>query len=113
MSPEDAPALDPLALVHFAPANASTIRMTVSGEIDMATGPHVANTVRRAITAEHTRIEVDLSAVTFIDSAGIGTLVDARACLHDHGLELVLHRPSEVVIRLLELLGLTLFEIEG
>jgi anti-sigma B factor antagonist len=54
-----------------------------SGELDMATRFALADAVRAAITLLPSRVAVDLAEVTFIDSSGIGALLEACRFEHD------------------------------
>lgn len=49
---------------------------------------------------------LDLAAVTFLDSLGVGALVKLDQLASDRGQEMVLRRPSARVVRLLEMVGL-------
>ena len=51
-------------------------------------------------------LEVDMSAVTFIDASGIGVLLAARRLAVDAGGSLTLRAPSWAVRRLTGVLGL-------
>jgi anti-anti-sigma factor len=55
-------------------ANGSTV-IAVAGEIDGATAPELDGALRHF---ERESVTVDLSGVTFIDSSGLGTLVEAH-----------------------------------
>jgi anti-anti-sigma factor len=55
-------------------ANGSTV-IAVAGEIDGATAPELESALRHF---ERESVTVDLSGVTFIDSSGLGTLVEAQ-----------------------------------
>ena len=50
------------------------VHLSFSGEIDMATADGLRWSLETAI-AEHERVEVDLSGVTFVDSYGLRVLV--------------------------------------
>lgn len=52
---------------------------------------------------------LDLDKVTFIDSSGIGFLVSLATRLKGQGRRFILFRPSEPVIKLLNLVKLTSF----
>jgi anti-anti-sigma factor len=56
-----------------------TTRLTVAGEIDLASAPTVRMRLL-AVLSDHrpTIIEVDLGGVAFLDCSGIGMLVDVR-----------------------------------
>ncbi|MFJ9845317.1 STAS domain-containing protein [Kitasatospora sp. NPDC101155] len=76
------------------------------GEIDLATAPHLRRKLARALV-EHREVVLDLSEVTFMDCAGLGTLVQARNLADRTGARLVLHGIAHPVARLLRLTGLT------
>ena len=60
-----------------------------------------------AETAASDRVVVDLGAVLFLCSSGLGMLVKASKGLHERGGGLVLARPQPGVARLLRMVGLS------
>src|SRR4051794_37420372 len=76
-------------------------------KVDGALDAHTAPTLREALIALHGvgehEIRIDLAAVTFIDSTGIGVLVDVVRV----GGVITIVAASPTVQRLLELTGLT------
>ena len=82
------------------------LRVRLEGEIDAETGILVQDAVARVDPARHQSIELDLSAVTFVDSSGIGALVQARRVADGAGVRIVLVDPSHPVVRVLALVGL-------
>ena len=85
----------------------------VSGEVDVSTAP-VLHDALAAVPESSARVVVDLSAVTFLDSTGIGVLVAALMRLRDGPsagtLGLVVTRPH--LNKVLEVTGLTtIFDI--
>jgi anti-sigma B factor antagonist len=81
--------------------------LLVRGEIDIETGPLVAE----AATAQLARPEVativmDLSGVDFMDSAGLAALVTIRNACHAAVRRLELQDPSPPVRKLLTITGL-------
>jgi stage II sporulation protein AA (anti-sigma F factor antagonist) len=52
------------------------------------------------------RVELDLSAVTFMNSAGMAVLVQLQKLAAPRGIEVVLVRPPAAVVRPLQLSGL-------
>ena len=80
----------------------------IAGEIDLATRDTVTSAARAAVTAGATRVVLDLSAVTFMDSSGIAALIDTLSIA-----TVTLRKPSDVVARLIATTGLTeTFSIE-
>ena len=83
------------------------MRADVGGELDEVT----AEVLNRAIagflsTASPELIELDLAAVSFLDSAGIRCLLTCRAAAEGAGSRLVLLDPAPHVTRVLEVTGL-------
>jgi anti-sigma B factor antagonist len=80
------------------------VTVTISGEIDIATSRAMRDAL--ATGPGPARLEVDLSAVTFMDASGIGVLLAARQRVVDGGGSLTLRAPSRAVRRLTGVLGL-------
>ncbi len=75
-----------------------------TGEIDIATCRTMRDALATGLGPVH--LEVDMSAVTFIDASGIGVLLAARRLAVDAGGSLTLRAPSWAVRRLTGVLGL-------
>ncbi|MER7004727.1 STAS domain-containing protein [Dactylosporangium sp. NPDC000555] len=85
------------------PAADGTITVTASGELDMTTAPELINVLRKAIHRHGpSRVDLDLTGVTFMDSTGLQVLVAANT---DVGGELRITGTSPTVHRLLQLTG--------
>jgi anti-sigma B factor antagonist len=80
-----------------------TAILRISGEIDISTAPQLRDHLRQLDTG---RVVVDLSAMTFIDSTGLGVLVGALKRLRDKGGDLVLRAPTRATRKVLDLTGL-------
>jgi anti-anti-sigma factor len=80
------------------------ITVIISGEIDIATSRSMRDALETGPDPAH--LEVDLSAVTFMDASGIGVLLAARQRAVDGGGSLTLRAPSWAVRRLTGVLGL-------
>lgn len=79
-----------------------TMVVSVAGEVDMATAPELREWL--AQTGGH--VIVDLRAVSFLDSSGIGALVEASSRLVEAGGDLRLRKPQPIVRQVLEVTGL-------
>lgn len=55
-----------------------TVVLTLSGELDLMTAPRVEQAVRAALNATTRQVVIDLAAVTYVDSAGLGVLLRAK-----------------------------------
>lgn len=78
----------------------------VTGEITLKKSRNamLLDKVRNLIQQGHTNVLVDLAGVSYIDSAGLGELVQTHSTVKNHGGSLKLLNPTK---RLLELLVLT------
>jgi anti-sigma B factor antagonist len=80
--------------------------LAVSGAIDLQTRVQLLDAGRQALSSSPARLVLDLDNVTFIDSTGIGALVELGHDATDGGGGLVLRDPSRRVMRILEISGL-------
>jgi anti-anti-sigma factor len=81
--------------------------VTAPVEIDMATVGAFRAELRSTILANRGEtIGVDLGAVTFMDSVGLGVLVGCRKYALGWGGDLVLVSPTAVVVKTLRITGL-------
>ena len=76
------------------------MRLTLRGELDLAAAPALA---RALSETEQLRVVLDLSQVSFIDSAGVRVILDAKERAEEAGCEFVLASVSTAVARLLSL----------
>jgi anti-sigma B factor antagonist len=84
---------------------ASTLVLT--GSVDLASKPALAEAGRRALLDNGARqLTLDLAGVSFIDSSGLGTLIELAGLASDRGCSFALCNPSRRVQRVLDLTGL-------
>jgi anti-sigma B factor antagonist len=79
--------------------------LTLSGESDISVVAELAAALAVQVDAAPRHLTVDLSGLTFADSATISALIEASRALRARGGTLELARPRPVVARTLELLG--------
>lgn len=85
------------------PAPDGTVTVTASGELDMTTAPDLIQVLREAIRRHGpSRVDLDLTGVTFMDSTGLQVLVAANT---DVGGGLRITGASPAVRRLLQITG--------
>ncbi|MEV6283256.1 STAS domain-containing protein [Kribbella sp. NPDC051770] len=82
------------------------VLVRLSGEIDIATTDFASESIRAAIAPPARTVLIDLSAVTFCSSAGLGNLVEARRLAVQHGITLALVGVGRPVDRPLTITGL-------
>ena len=87
-------------------ARAGMAVVTLPAEIDMANAGRVDDDPQAAFAPGITIVVADMTATTFCDSLGIGTLVRAYKRAATSGAEFRVVVPSARVLRVLALLGL-------
>jgi anti-sigma B factor antagonist len=104
-----APSLDPttsdLVSVDVSVTGSDAV-VTAAGEIDSTSAPVLRERLESLLEGELTELTVDLTAVTFLDSAGLCVLAAAhrRAAGQDIGMRVL--ASSRAVIRPLQITGL-------
>lgn len=80
--------------------------VAVGGEIDVYTAPKLRDTITELVAAGAYRIVIDLEAVEFLDSTGLGVLVGGlkKVRVHDGSLELVC--TQERLLKIFKITGL-------
>jgi len=81
--------------------------LAVAGELDLATAPGLRERVREMTPDGPLKVALDLTAVGFVDSSGLGAIVACLKHVRELGGELVLVAPdASPVAKLLSLTGL-------
>jgi len=78
----------------------------VVGELDLATAPQARTAVVRALASGGPDLELDLTAVDFVDSLGLGVVVSALKRVRSRGGHLVVVAAADRVRKPFELTGL-------
>ncbi len=81
--------------------------IAASGDLDLATAPDLRSRVVAAVGAGARHIVLDLTAVEFVDSTGLGVIIGALKRLRAHDGELRLAGVNRRVVRVLEVTDLT------
>jgi anti-sigma B factor antagonist len=79
--------------------------VTVTGEVDLASGPVLEQALDAAIRASTGAFVIDVCEVTFMDSSGVTILLRARALLGRAERDVVLICPPGGVLHVLEMIG--------
>jgi anti-anti-sigma factor len=79
----------------------------VAGELDGATAPQLQKAVLAALSDGASSVVLDCSELTFIDSAGLNVFLEAHCSTKAQHGSLTIARPSAMLLRLLQVTGLT------
>ena len=83
--------------------------VSMAGELDVSTASELVD-VCRSVYAQGTRdVVLDLTYTSFLDSSGLRALIGAQQLFGDDGRNVRLAHPSEPVMRLLEITGLSAY----
>ena len=80
--------------------------VTVTGEVDVATAPRLREEIVRLGSDGSTQLAIDLEAVDFLDSMGLGVLVGALKRVRTHQGELVVVCTNDRILRIFGITGL-------
>ncbi len=75
----------------------------VEGQVDLHTSPELRSQLRTALNSRSSPLVVDLNAVSFIDSSGLATLIEALKSVGSYGGKLRLCGLNPDVRKLFEL----------
>jgi anti-anti-sigma factor len=82
-----------------ASADNGLVRISLSGEIDLANAETVEEQISAAVSCERTAVSVDLTNLTYMDSVGIKLLFDLASDLQKSHIVLELIAPFETPTR--------------
>jgi anti-sigma B factor antagonist len=83
----------------------STVRLSLQGELDMATRARVERALIGAEDSGATVVELDLSGLTFMDSSGVHVALEAGSRAREKGYSLVVLEGAEMVQKVFKLTG--------
>ncbi|GII04755.1 STAS domain-containing protein [Planobispora takensis] len=80
--------------------------VAVEGELDLFTAPFLRDEVREAIELDGSRLVLDLTELSFMDSSGLSVLIEAWRLATSGGGGVCLAAPQAPVARILRTTGL-------
>jgi anti-sigma B factor antagonist len=80
--------------------------LAVSGEVDVYSAPALKEKINELVQSGEKTLIVDLSGVAFLDSTGLGALVEARASTTEAGGSLPIVCNQERILKLFTITGL-------
>lgn len=91
-------------------ADDGAVTIAVSGEIDFSNSDRVSSGIRQAVTEwSPVSVTVDLRNATFIDSTGLGALIEGYRAAAAAGIGFRVVNPSDTFCRVLTVTGLSDF----
>ncbi|MEV6305129.1 STAS domain-containing protein [Actinoplanes sp. NPDC051861] len=91
-------------------ADDGTVTVAVLGEIDFSNADEVAQGIRDAVLDWSPQtVHVDLRRATFIDSTGLGALIEGYRAATERDIDFAVVNPSETFRRVLTVTGLSDF----
>lgn len=104
--PQDAESEQDLVLAVTSRHEGSRALIALQGELDFHSSDEVTAAVTQALEEPIESIEVEVSGLTFVDSAGLQSLLNAREAAQDAGVAFRLEGVSGQVERVIGLAGL-------
>jgi anti-sigma B factor antagonist len=81
------------------------VKLTVSGELDIATVPRLEHARDDALAVEPEWMLIDLGAVPFVDSSGLKFLLETHARSQREQWKLQLLKPAQTAMRVFTITG--------
>ncbi|GGQ74997.1 STAS domain-containing protein [Couchioplanes azureus] len=97
---------------HTVERSGALVRVTLAGKADFAVVEDLRDILADALREHPERVEVDLSALDFVDSRSVGVLVGACQAATGFGCRLVTTGPRGRVLQVLQAMGV-LDELTG
>jgi anti-sigma B factor antagonist len=80
--------------------------LTLSGEIDVYTAPRLRQAIVDLVDGGSRRIIVDMEKVEFLDSTGLGVLVEGLKRVKNHDGELSIVATHDKILKIFDITGL-------
>lgn len=77
--------------------------LKLEGKLNMVSAPHLREEVHSCVTAGNNHVAIDLNDVDFMDSSGLGALINGLKATRQAGGDLRIACPSEQVKMVLQL----------
>ncbi len=101
--PDDA---EPIGFWVTRSDDAGGVVVALHGELDVAAAPQLEKLLEEIRGERHPRVMVELSNLSFVDSAGVSVLIKAKKEADEDGSQFVLRRPTAQVHRVFALVGM-------
>ena len=81
------------------------VTVALVGEVDISNEAALGTALAEVVGMKPRRITIDLAEVSYLNSSGVRCLLNAARHAAVHGSEMVVCRPSGIVLRVLEICG--------
>jgi anti-sigma B factor antagonist len=88
------------------PGEAGTAIVAARGEIDIFTAPDLKREARQAVEDGATKLVLDLSETTFLDSTGLGVIIGLAKLVRPAGGDITIVNTDPTIARTFEITGL-------
>jgi anti-anti-sigma factor len=103
---DDSPEPHPVGFWVTRSSGAGGIVLALHGELDVAAAPQLEKLLDQVRQEGHLQVMVDLSELSFVDSAGVSVLIKAKKEAEEDGSQFLLRRPTAQVHRVFALVGM-------
>jgi anti-anti-sigma factor len=86
--------------------DAAGVVIALHGELDVAAAPQLEKLLEEIRGEQHRHVMVELSDLSFVDSAGVSVLIKAKKEADEDGSQFLLRRPTAQVHRVFALVGM-------
>ncbi len=88
--------------------------LKITGEVDIATSDEFENAINELVKAELPLIRLDLEDMEYIDSTGLGILMNIKKNRLGENQDIILVNPKRSIAKLMQLTGVDrIFKIEN
>jgi anti-sigma B factor antagonist len=87
-------------------SDAEGVVLALHGELDVAAAPQLEKLLDQVRRERHPRVLLELSELSFVDSAGVSVLIKAKKEAEADGSQFILRRPTAQVHRVFALVGM-------
>ncbi len=95
--------------VRWQTPTGSIAHLSLDGDLDSLSVPVLRQAVRSLHDAGHFALSFDLAQLRFIDSSGLGSLVEAWRSGQESGSQVTATNPTTAVRRLMDMTGISKF----
>lgn len=92
--------------IEHVPSGEGVVALVLAGELDPFTAPLFMAEIEGSLGGDVRTLELDLSALSFLDSSGLRVLVAAQKQLAPRGGGVVVKGATEITRRVIEISGL-------